>query len=345
MRKLLYSRLFKLILYVVPKTCMHVKVEIYLKIEGSQLFNDNALIFCGELKEARVVLFKRIRYTYYYSTEGRKKMNLNPNDIKLVAVDMDGTFMRTNYTYDSPRFEAALSRMKEADCEFVVASGNQYYQLRSHFPGYDNELSFIAENGALVKAKDRVIFSADISREAILEVLRLCKKYPEIKNVMCGLKSAYCERGTVSADFFELTNKYYHKLQWVDDFAQVEDTILKFAPTVPVEKTDDYTELFKERLKGLLVPTGSGHGSIDLIVPNCHKASGLERLVQLWGITPEQCVAFGDGGNDLEMLTYCGIGYAMSNAPQNVKDAADAICPSNDEDGVLVMLDQLFPIA
>lgn len=80
-----------------------------------------------------------------------------------------------------------------------------------------------------------------------------------------------------------------------------------------------------------------------MIIPDCHKASGLERLVQHWGITPEQCVAFGDGNNDLEMLSYCGRGYAMANAEQNVKDAADAVCPTNDEDGVLVTLDQLFP--
>ncbi|HCO72365.1 MAG TPA: HAD family hydrolase [Enterococcus sp.] len=271
-------------------------------------------------------------------------MNANPYDIKLVAVDMDGTFMRTDYTYDVPRFKAVLARMKAVGCQFVVASGNQYYQLRAQFPGHDHELSFVAENGALVKDKETVLFAADIPRETVLVTLELCKKYPEVKNVMCGLNSAYCERGTVSDAFFELTNKYYHKLQWVDDFAQVEDTILKFAPTVPVEKTAYYSELFQKELAGLLVPTGSGHGSVDLIVPNCHKASGLARLVERWGITPEQCVAFGDGGNDLEMLAYCQRGYAMDNAPENVKAVATAVCPSNDEDGVLVTLDQLFPI-
>lgn len=139
-----------------------------------------------------------------------------------------------------------------------------------------------------------------------------------------------------------MTNQYYYKLQWVDDFLQVEDTILKFAPTVPLEKTEYYMELFREELHGLLVPTGSGHGSIDLIVPGCHKASGLARLVERWNITPEQCVAFGDGGNDIEMLKYSGRSYAMENAPENVKEAADTVCSSNDEDGVLFVLDQLF---
>lgn len=270
-------------------------------------------------------------------------MNANPYDIKLVAVDMDGTFARSNYTYDIARFKAILSRMKDAGCQFVIASGNQYYQLRSHFPGYYNELSFVAENGALVKDKEELIFSADMPKEAITSVLELCKKHPEIKNVMCGVNSAYCERGTVSDEFFELTNIYYHRLKWVDDFAQVDDQILKFAPTVPVEKTDYYCDLFLDNLNELLVPTSSGHGSVDLIVSGCHKASGLERLVQRSGITPEQCVAFGDGGNDLEMLEYCGIGYAVDNAPDHVKKVADYICPSNDEDGVLVTLDQLFP--
>ena len=72
-------------------------------------------------------------------------------DIKMVAVDIDGTFVHADYTYDKPRFRRILSRMIEAGCRFVVASGNQYYQLRDLFPGYDEELSFVAENGAFVK--------------------------------------------------------------------------------------------------------------------------------------------------------------------------------------------------
>ena len=147
----------------------------------------------------------------------------------------------------------------------------------------------------------------------------------------------------MSQEFFDLTGIYYHRLQWVDDFKEVTDQILKFAPTVPKEKTYFYYDIFRERLKGKVEPTTSGHGSIDLIVPGCHKASGLKRLVERWGISHEQCAAFGDGGNDIEMLNYCSYSYAMENAPQNVKDAAKYTCPSNEEDGVLVTLEKLFP--
>ena len=263
-------------------------------------------------------------------------------DLKLVAVDVDGTFVRSDYTYDAPRFRRILARMEAAGCRFVVASGNQYYQLRDLFPGCAEKLAFVAENGALVKDRDELVFAASIPRQTVDFVIDVCREYPEVKNVLCGLHSAYCQRGTVSQAFFDLTRIYYHRLQWVDDFKAVEDQILKFAPTVPEEKTWDYYHLFRRRLAGRVEPTTSGHGSIDLILPGCHKASGLRRLVERWGITPEQCAAFGDGGNDIEMLRYCGHSYAMANAPAEVKQAARAVCPSNEEDGVLSTLETLF---
>ena len=154
-------------------------------------------------------------------------------DIKMVAVDVDGTFVRSDYTYDVPRFKRILSRMNRVGCQFVVASGNQYYQLRDLFPVYDDELSFVAENGAFVKDHRELVFTANMPKETVDTVIDVCREYPEILNVLCGVESAYCQRGTVSQEFFELTRIYYHRLKWVDDFKQVKDQILKFAPTVP----------------------------------------------------------------------------------------------------------------
>ena len=74
-------------------------------------------------------------------------------DIKLVAVDVDGTFVRSDYTYDVPLFRRILAAMQEVGCQFVVASGNQYYQLRDLFPDYYDELSFVAENGLLSRTE------------------------------------------------------------------------------------------------------------------------------------------------------------------------------------------------
>lgn len=93
------------------------------------------------------------------------------HDIKLVAVDIDGTFVRSDYTYDISRFKRILSRMENAGCNFVVASGNQYYQLRDLFPGYCDELSFVAENGAFVKDRGELVFTADMPKETVDRII------------------------------------------------------------------------------------------------------------------------------------------------------------------------------
>lgn len=112
-------------------------------------------------------------------------------EIKMVAVDVDGTFVRSDYTYDVPRFKRILSRMKETGCHFVVASGNQYYQLRDLFPGYYDELSFVAENGAFVKDRKELVFTANMQTETVDFTIDLCREYPEVLNVLCGRRSTF----------------------------------------------------------------------------------------------------------------------------------------------------------
>ena len=97
--------------------------------------------------------------------------------VKMVAVDIDGTFVHSDYSYDYPRFRRILARMQEAGCRFVVASGNQYYQLRDLFPGYYDELSFVAENGAFVKDRKELIFTADMPKETVDFVIDVCREF------------------------------------------------------------------------------------------------------------------------------------------------------------------------
>ncbi|NLL33219.1 MAG: HAD family hydrolase [Enterococcus cecorum] len=267
---------------------------------------------------------------------------MSQHEIKLVAVDVDGTFVRADYSFDRPRFERILSRMNAVGCRFVVASGNQYYQLRDLFPEQHHEFAFVAENGAYIVDEGHLVFAVDMPREVVKRIAELCYNYPEVQAIISGVECAYCQRVNVSSEFFELAKVYYHRLKWVDDLSQIDDQFLKVSLLVPDEKTSYFYNLLCQQLNGIVDVTTSGHGWIDLIMPGCHKASGLAKLVQRWRITPEQCVSFGDGGNDIEMLKYCGRSYAMQNAPENVKEAAKFVCPSNEEDGVLEVLDELF---
>lgn len=81
---------------------------------------------------------------------------------------------------------------------------------------------------------------------------------------------------------------------------------------------------------------------LDLTPPGVSKASALETLRRNLGVYPDHTVAVGDGNNDIEMLKWAGRSAAMGDAPERVRDAADEVLPSVQDDGVLAVLNRLI---
>ena len=75
-----------------------------------------------------------------------------------------------------------------------------------------------------------------------------------------------------------------------------------------------------------------------LIHIDCGKAFGIQKILEHYGYCRNECIAFGDGGNDIDMLQYAGIGVAMGNSKESVKAAADYITEDCDSDGVVSAL-------
>lgn len=111
--------------------------------------------------------------------------------IKAVIVDMDGTFLDEDKQYNRERFMALYRQLTAQQIEFVVASGNQYYQLISFFPTLKDEISFVAENGALVYEHGSEIFHGVLTTGQAQAVLDQLSLHPELNVVVCGLKSAW----------------------------------------------------------------------------------------------------------------------------------------------------------
>ena len=260
--------------------------------------------------------------------------------IKLIATDMDGTFLKPDQTYDTKRFAAVHQRLQDAGIRFVVASGNQYYQLRSYFADYPQTI-FVAENGAYIRSTETIYAVHSFKPEVVKQILAKLAAISEIKLLVCGQHSAYTLATTDPVHVANMRH-YYHRLAVVPDYAQLNDNILKFAITCPPEHTQALVDQLTADLAGLAQPTSSGHGDIDLIQSGVHKAAGLAELGAQLGITLDEMAAFGDGGNDLEMLQEVGLGVAMANALPPVAAVADAHCASNVDSGVLAYLEQLL---
>jgi hydroxymethylpyrimidine pyrophosphatase-like HAD family hydrolase len=82
-------------------------------------------------------------------------------------------------------------------------------------------------------------------------------------------------------------------------------------------------------------------GFSDLVNADNSKAIGIDCILHHYGIDRNECIGFGDGGNDVEMLEYCGIGVAMGNADDSVKSHADYVTTSVDEEGIEHALTEL----
>lgn len=257
-------------------------------------------------------------------------------EIKCVAVDMDGTFLNSEGEYKRSEFIKVYTKMKEQGVHFVVASGNQYYQLRSFFEDIADDISFVAENGALVIDQGQKLFSTQFPEAGIERVYAYLEQHPSLKSVVCTEHMAYVLEDEA---FKQIISRYCHKLDTIDDFRNVAYTPIKINVNFPDHETSDRVNGLNAILGDDLVAVSSGHGTLDIIVKGYNKAHGLSLLAEKHGFTADQILAFGDGGNDKEMLQYARYSYAMANATDDVKKVAKFNAPSNDEDGVLQILE------
>lgn len=79
---------------------------------------------------------------------------------------------------------------------------------------------------------------------------------------------------------------------------------------------------------------------LEILPKGINKATGLAKLLDTLGATRDELIAFGDGYNDISMIEYAGLGVAMGNAFDKVKESADIIAPDNDEDGIADVLER-----
>ena len=81
---------------------------------------------------------------------------------------------------------------------------------------------------------------------------------------------------------------------------------------------------------------------LEIMPQNIDKAYSLQRLLNSIGLTADEMICCGDGYNDITMIEYAGLGVAMQNAQPAVREKADFITRSNDEDGVLYVIEQFL---
>lgn len=268
--------------------------------------------------------------------------------IKMIASDMDGTFLDDKGTYDRQRFESILDRLDKRGIRFVVATGNNMDRINIMFRGLLNRLDFVVENGAHLLIKGETIDRFVLDQADVTQFLEYFKaQLAAYRVILTGNKYSYM----LETAEWEITNHMISPEEakaFVDAIVRVEsfddipedETIVKMSMmTGDAVEADAVMADFNAHFTGNLRAVTSGFGTIDIIQTGVHKAAGLQVLMEHYGVFADELMAFGDSGNDVEMLHLANYSYAVANAPQIIKQHAKFLAPDHKDDGVLEVIE------
>lgn len=262
--------------------------------------------------------------------------------IKLIALDLDGTFLKTDKTISERNISAIRSAVKKG-IQVLPATGRMVNSVPSFFSPAEGFRYAIASNGAsVVDLRDgTVLYSNLMTMEQSLRILRMLSSYGLLMEVYCDGKS-YANRQELAAlSDYNLPKSYYDLIIKSQIFVE---NLTKYIErrNRPLEKIN--LPYVPEELRGELTArlecmeeysiTSSYMSNIEINAATASKGDGLRHLCKRLEISPSQVMALGDGNNDISMLEYAGCSVAMGNASEPVKRAAKFVTRSNDDDGV-----------
>ncbi|MEZ3488269.1 MAG: HAD family hydrolase, partial [Lachnospiraceae bacterium] len=231
--------------------------------------------------------------------------------IKLVASDLDGTILKNGAQKLPDGFCDLVLRLKEHGIQFVAASGRQYYNLRLLFAPVQNDIHYIAENGSLCICNNDVISRGYIDRELGLRIFRAVRERGGC-HCLLSCESACYTDSTDPAFIRHIREVVRYDLRTVDDLADVKDPFLK-AAVCDFTGAENIEAYFQKLFGNEIKVVTSGMIWVDFIAPDANKGTALAALASALGVQPEECMTFGDRYNDVEMLEYAGVSYAMAD--------------------------------
>ncbi|WP_394405027.1 Cof-type HAD-IIB family hydrolase [Streptococcus sp. 20-1249] len=261
--------------------------------------------------------------------------------IKLVAFDMDGTFLNTQNDYDRKRFDKIFQDLTARDIKIVAISGNQFHQIKTFFEPYLDQMTIVSEIGNKIYENGHLLQEHHFDQSVVKGILDLLGQKNLLSRCMVGgLDHAYFG-AAAPEDFKKIVKKHNYSWKELESFAELpEDKFCIVTLDVPDQDIADLVDQINEMSGPRARAVSSGFQFIDIIQPTINKGTALQFLGQRWGISLDEMMTFGDSDNDLEMLDLTPHSYAMANCPENVGQRAKNQAPSNDESGVLVVIER-----
>lgn len=257
--------------------------------------------------------------------------------IRYIALDLDGTLTNSEKKITPRTWQAVLQAQERGVCVILCSGrpleGQRFVaeELQMHrYGGY-----IIAYNGGAIinyatnEVVDHVTLPLALLREVVDGALHsgfdiLTYQYGQV--LTNNAQSPYAQ--------YSARNNRMTLSEVPDLVDALSPDVLKFIILGEPDKLSEYERVMQERYAGVLNITRSEPFFLEVMPEGIDKGLRLAFLMQYLGAERQQLMACGDGFNDVSMIRYAGVGVAMGNAQQAVKDVADFVTLTNDEDGV-----------
>ena len=264
--------------------------------------------------------------------------------IRLVALDIDGTLLRSDRTVSS-RTRAAVARARAIGVRVVLVTGRRHPSARRVADEVGEGLPLVVHNGALVVEDGSIIRCRPLARDVAARAIVAGRARGMEPILHCGSRGEGFLLVDARARPAGLVGYYLDRAR--EELRMVEDVLEALAREEPIQvmfggslaEVEDLVGALATALRGAArlertVYPASDFALVDVLDPGVGKADALAFLQQRWGITAAETLAIGDNWNDRSMLEAAGCGLLMGNAPSELLKLGLPVLPTNDEDGV-----------
>ena len=259
------------------------------------------------------------------------KLRYKAKKIKIIFFDIDDTLRNSKNGFIPSTIPTIFKQLREKEILTGIATGRGIFGVVPEIKALKPDF-FVTLNGAYIEdKKGNVVYSNKIAKDKVEDYITWTKEVG-IDYGLVGSHAAKLSRRTETIS--QAIDPIYPNLEVDPDFYRKEDIYQMWTFE---DQGDDLT--LPESLASTLRMVRWHEYSSDVVPISGSKAAGVAKVVDQLGLKPENVMVFGDGLNDLELFDYAGISIAMGISHEKIKEKADYITKTLEEDGIFDALE------